>query len=155
MIRSATASFLGSHVNKIDQKGRVAAPADFRRALEPEKGFFSVPAIEGPFLECGGEDYVLRQKAMINALPPYHEDRLALEDHLIGAMRPLFFDAEGRIVLPEALRSHARLQDRVLFVGLGDTFVIRAAEGEEERLAASRERARAALRRLNNPGAAQ
>ena len=155
MIRSATASFLGSHINKIDQKGRVAAPADFRRALEPEKGFFSAPSLEGPFLECGGEDWVMRQKALIGTLPPYDEDRLALEDHLIGAMRPLFFDAEGRIVLPEALRAHARLQERTLFVGLGDTFVIRAAEGEEERLAASRDRARAALRKLNFPKAPQ
>ena len=70
MIRSATASFLGSHINKIDQKGRVAAPADFRRALEPEKGFFSAPSLEGPFLECGGEDWVMRQKALIGTLPP-------------------------------------------------------------------------------------
>lgn len=153
MVRSATASFLGSHINKIDQKGRVAAPADFRRALEPEKGFFSAPSLYGPYLECGGADFVERQKAMFSDLPPYDDDRIALEDHLLGGMRPLFFDAEGRVVLPEPLRVYAGLGDRALFVGRGDIFVIRAADGEEDRLSQTRARARAALARLQNPKA--
>jgi len=51
------------------------------------------------------------------------------------------------------LRLFAGLTDRALFVARGDIFVIRAAEGEEERLAETRARARAALARLQNPKA--
>jgi len=154
MLRSSEASFLGSHNNKIDAKGRVAAPADFRRALEgePLRGFFCLPSLQGAFLECGGGDFVAELKTMIRALDPYDPDREALEEHVLGAMRPLTFDTEGRFILPEQFRSHAGLGDRALFVGRGDTFVIRTPESAADRLTATRDAAKAALRRLRNPG---
>ncbi len=152
-LRSPETSFLGSHINKIDAKGRVAAPADFRRALDgdPIRGFYCLPSLRGAYLECGGGDLITYFKEMISALEPFEEDREALEEHLVGQIRSLAFDTEGRIVIPEPLRTHARLTDRVLFEGRGETFIIMTAEGAEERLAASRDRARAALKRLRSP----
>lgn len=154
MQRSSEASFLGSHINKIDAKGRVAAPADFRRALEsdPLRGLYCLPSLRGPYLECGGGDFVDHLKAMIRALDPFDPDREALEEHLLGAIRPLSFDTEGRFVLPEPFRQHAELGDRAMFVGRGETFVIRNPDGAQERLASTKSRAEAALHRLRNPG---
>jgi len=152
-LRSPETSFLGSHINKIDAKGRVAAPADFRRALDadPIRGFYCLPSLRGPHLECGGGDLITYFKQMIRELGPFEEDREELEAHLLGQVRSIAFDTEGRVVIPEPLRLHASLSDRVLFQGRGETFWIMAAEGYEERLAASRERARSALQRLRNP----
>lgn len=152
-LRAPEASFLGSHVNKIDGKGRIAAPADFRRALEgdPIRGFYCLPSLRGPFLECGGGDLIAFFKELISELPPFDEDREELEAHLLGEARALSFDTEGRVVIPEPLRAHARLSERVLFQGRGETFWIMAADGAEQRLADGRDRARAALRRLRNP----
>lgn len=154
-LRSPETSFLGSHINKIDAKGRVAAPADFRRALDgdPIRGFYCVPSLRGPFLECGGGDLISHFKEMIAELQPFEEDRDALEEHLIGQMRSLPFDTEGRVVIPEALRQYAGLSERVLFQGRGEFFLAMPAEGAEERLALTRDRARAALQRLRNPRA--
>lgn len=152
-LRSPETSFLGSHINKIDAKGRVAAPADFRRALEadPIRGFYCLPSLRGPYLECGGGDLITFFKEMIGELQPFEEDREELEAHLLGQVRALAFDTEGRVVIPEPLRMHAALTERALFQGRGETFWILSAEGAEERLAASRDRARAALQRLRNP----
>lgn len=152
-LRSPETSFLGSHINKIDAKGRVAAPADFRRALDgdPIRGFYCLPSLRGPFLECGGGDLISFFKEMISELPPFDEDREELETHLLGEVRALAFDTEGRIVVPESLRAHAGLSDRVLFQGRGETFWILNAEGASERLAKGRERARTALQKLRNP----
>lgn len=154
-LRSPETSFLGSHINKIDAKGRVAAPADFRRALDgdPIRGFYCLPSLRGPYLECGGGDLISFIKEMISELAFFDEDREALEEHLIGQIRSLPFDTEGRVVIPEALRQHAELSERALFRGRGETFIILTAEGAEERLAATRDRARAALHRLRNPKA--
>ena len=151
--RSPEISFLGSHTNKIDAKGRVAAPADFRRALEddPIRGFYCLPSIRGPYLECGGGDFISYFKEMIRDLDPFDPDREALEEHIIGQIRSLPFDTEGRIVIPELLRKHASLGDRVIFQGRGETFTMMTADGAEERFAASRDRAKAALQRLRNP----
>lgn len=156
-LRSPETSFLGSHINRIDPKGRVAAPADFRRALDgdPICGFYCLPSLRGAFLECGGGDFVTYLKGMILALDPYDEDRDALEEQVIGQIRVLAFDTEGRVVIPEPLRQHAALSERVLFQGRGETFVIMTADGAEENMNASRERARAALRRLRNPRAGE
>lgn len=152
-LRAPEASFLGSHINKIDAKGRVAAPADFRRALEgdPIRGFYCLPSLRGPFLECGGGDLISFFKEMISELPPFDEDREELEAHLLGQVRALSFDTEGRVVIPEILRAHAGLAEKVLFQGRGETFWIMTAEGAEKKLAAGRDRARAALQRLRNP----
>ncbi len=152
-LRSPETSFLGSHINKIDGKGRVATPADFRRALvdDPIRGFYCLPSLRGPWLECGGGDFITYFKQMIRELDPFDEDREALEEHVVGQIRSLPFDTEGRIVIGEPLRAHAALSDRVLFQGRGEIFMIMTAEGAEERLAASRDRARAALQRLRNP----
>lgn len=152
-LRSPETSFLGSHINRIDAKGRVAAPADFRRALEgdPIRGFYCLPSLRGPFLECGGGDLISFFKEMISELPPFDEDREELESHLLGEVRALSFDTEGRIVIPEPLRAHANLTDRAFFQGRGETFWILNADGAGERLAKGRDRARAALQRLRNP----
>ncbi len=153
--RSGASSFLGAHANKVDAKGRVQAPADFRKALDlvAFNGFFCVPSLEGAHLDCGGPDYIEGLKASIAALDPFDPDRRALEIALLGQARPIAFDQDGRFILPKELRQHARIEDRAKFVGLGDTFQIWREDGAEETIADHRETARAALRRLRNPGA--
>lgn len=153
MFRPAEALFLGRHINKIDGKGRIAAPAEFRRAMKLESfnGFFCVPSLAGAWLDCGGSDFIEALQAMIAALDPFDQDRIDLQESLIGQARTIPFDGDGRFILPQGLREHAKLEEQALFVGCGSTFQIRSAEGAEERLQQSAERARAALARLRNP----
>lgn len=153
MLRSAEALFLGSHVNKIDAKGRIAAPAEFRRALDLDtfNGFFCTPSLTGPHLDCGGGDFIEQRRTMIAALDPFEADREALEEWLLGETRKVPFDGDGRFILPGVLRDHAQLGENACFVGLGESFQIRSGEGAEERKAQIAERARAALSRLRNP----
>ncbi len=152
-LRSPEASFLGSHVNRIDIKGRVAVPAEFRRAFDADKerGFFCLQSVHHDHLECGGGDLITYYKQMIRALPPFSDERDLLEEHVLGSVRPLAFDTEGRVVVPEAFRKFASLTDRVLFQGRGETFIMANAEKAEQRLEATRDKAREALKRLRNP----
>lgn len=153
MFRPAEALFLGRHTNKIDAKGRIAAPAEFRRALKLEtfNGFFCVPSLVGPYLDCGGSDFIEALQAMISALDPFDQDRIDLQESLIGQARPVPFDGDGRFILPPPLRQHAGLDDQALFVGCGNIFQLKSARDAEERLAEAAERARGALARLKNP----
>lgn len=153
MVRSAEALFMGSHTNRIDAKGRIASPADFRRALDLQafNGFYCVPSLTGPHLDCGGGDYMTSLRRMIAAFDPFDPDKEALQEALIGRARMISFDGDGRFILPQPLRDHAGLADQALFVGLGDTFQIRSAAGAAEREADITARARAALPRLRNP----
>lgn len=156
MLRPAEALFLGRHTNKIDSKGRIAAPAEFRRALKNEtfNGFFCTPSLVGPYLECGGSDFIESLQAMISALDPFDQDRLDLQEAVIGQARAISFDGDGRFIIPQPLRDHARLEDQALFIGCGNIFQLRSAAGAEQRLAEAAKRAKAALVRLRNPSPA-
>ena len=152
MLRSPAAPFLGSSTNRVDSKGRIAAPADFRRALDLNRfnGFYCVPSLQGPFLECGGIDLIERLQAWIYALDPFDPDRRALEVSLLGRSKSIGFDADGRFILPAPLRAHADIDDEAFFIGLGDKFQIWRSTGAEDVVDDQAERARKALSRLKN-----
>lgn len=152
MARSAAASFLGSHTNRIDAKGRVAAPAEFRKALDLKSfnGFFCVPSLLGDHLDCGGPDFIEDLKATISTFPKFDPRRRALEVSLLGQARPIMFDQDGRFILPKEMRDFAKVGDEAHFVGHGETFEIRRVEGVTEELADARTQAREALELLND-----
>lgn len=146
-MRSPETSFLGSHVNKLDAKGRIAVPAEFRRALEGEhgRGFYCLMGVKEDRLECGGGDFITTYKRYIATLPPFSDERELLEDHILGSVRFLPFDTEGRVVIPDAYREFARLKERVRFKGRGDDFIIIDADADDERMTATRPAARKAI----------
>lgn len=146
-MRSPETSFLGSHVNKLDAKGRIAVPAEFRRALEGEqgRGFFCLMGVKEDRLECGGGDFIMTYKRQIATLPAFSDERELLEDHILGSVRFLPFDTEGRVVIPDAFREFARLKERVKFKGRGDGFIILDADADDKRMAETRTAARQAI----------
>jgi transcriptional regulator MraZ len=119
------AVFLSTFTNKIDRKGRVSVPAQFRAALAPlgVKGIVAWRAVKLAAIEaCGGdraEDFSRR----IDRLPEMSEERDALST-ILGDMRALEFDPEGRVLLPGELARHAGLAGTAVFVGRGPTFQI-------------------------------
>jgi MraZ protein len=122
-------NFLGSHLNKLDSKGRVSVPAPFRNAL---KSLDSNPE--------GSVSMILRPShnhACVEAWPKPFFDKLALSldryelfsreyDDLAatiyGDAYPIDSDKEGRIILNEMLLSHAGLTDNCIFMGTGPIF---------------------------------
>jgi MraZ protein len=65
-----------------------------------------------------------RIAASIEDLDMFSDEQDDLASVLLERTHPLPFDPEGRIVLPEELISHARIEGEVLFVGRGIRFQI-------------------------------
>ncbi len=126
MRRGAETQFLGSYINKIDAKGRLATPAKFRRVLDLEKGgtIYCIPSTEEKCLECGGSEYIESLMASIAALDPFSKERRSLERTVTARITEVSLDKEGRVVLPQRLRDHAGLDGEALFAGLGSSFQI-------------------------------
>jgi len=136
--------FVSTFTNKIDAKGRVSIPAPFRAVLDRDGysqgsvgGIYCYPSIDAPALDAGGERLAKKIDGLLAGLPDYSDERDELSVALYGDVQVLGIDGDGRIVLPEALRRHAGLQDQVTFVGLGDKFQMWAPGAFEERLAAA------------------
>lgn len=135
--------FVSSSVHKIDQKGRVSVPADFRKALggREYEGLYCFPSFAGPVIECGGEELLEDMRAMIADIDPFDDDREAFELVVMGETKKLAFDGNGRILLPEEFLEYADLADRATFVGRGDRFQIWSPEAYEEKVKEARLRA--------------
>ncbi|WP_375206698.1 division/cell wall cluster transcriptional repressor MraZ [Hyphococcus sp.] len=153
MRRGAGARFLGSYVNKIDAKGRLATPAAFRRVLDlaTENVIYCLPSTEEPCLECGGDEFVDYLFSMVEDLDPYSEKRIALERAVATQLTPVNTDPEGRINLPEHLRNHAQLNGQALFAGHIRSFQIWNPELFAGPLDAAKKAANEARRSLKNP----
>ncbi|HRK18181.1 MAG TPA: division/cell wall cluster transcriptional repressor MraZ [Hyphomicrobiaceae bacterium] len=148
--------FVSTFTNRLDAKGRVSIPAAFRAVLErdvyrgPEAAegdrsavsVYCYPSLDAPALDAGGERLATAIDGLLAGLPDYSDERDELSVALYGDVHLLAVDADGRIVLPEALRAHADLEAHVTFVGLGQKFQI----WSPERFAARRDAAREKVR---------
>jgi MraZ protein len=151
--------FVSTFTNKLDAKGRVSIPAGFRDVLardgysgaDAKGGIYCYPALDAPALDAGGESLARKIDDLLKGLSDYSDERDQLSVALYGDVHVLKIDGEGRIVLPEELRLHAKLEGEITFVGLGQKFQIWQPQSFEAFRAEARERAKA-HRRLFTAG---
>ncbi|KON63755.1 protein MraZ [Komagataeibacter europaeus] len=139
--------FLGTHQNRLDAKGRVSIPSTFRAALRVraksgEPLAILRPSHLHPCLEAWPADAFAALTRPLDEMDIFSEDHDDLATALYADAYPFEADKEGRILLPESLRTYAGLTDQVTFMGLGRTFQIWDPQAAAQRRAAARERAR-------------
>ena len=118
--------FLSSFENKIDKKGRVSVPANFRSYLNSMgyNGFISYPSFNHSALEACSQDRIEKLSQTIDSLNPFEEKRDYFATSILSESINLQFDSEGRILLSSKLLKHAKIKNTMLFVGQGQTFQI-------------------------------
>lgn len=136
--------FLSTHHNRIDKKGRVSVPAQFRAVLARQE-FQGMVAYLSPLhscIEACGMNRIVKLNEKMERLDPYSEERDAFATTLFGESLQLSFDTEGRVMLPESLIEAAGLSEQAAFVGKGEVFEI----WEPKAFAAYAQKARALVR---------
>ncbi len=143
------ALLVGRHLNKVDKKGRVSIPKQFRDALVASSGasgiarvyifpFFKYPALEG-----AGETFMNRlSQSLDDNLDLFSDDQEDLASITLESAHQLSFDSEGRVVLPGELCTHAEITNEALFVGRGSRFQIWSPELYEKHRGTAFARAR-------------
>ena len=120
------ALFLSTFTNKVDSKGRVSVPAQFRVSLVNEN--YSTMVVYESFInQCIEGCDIERIKKIsesIDNLEPFSEERDAFATTVLGGSIQLSIDGDGRIILPENLLKTAKIKDNAVFVGKGSTFEI-------------------------------
>ncbi len=149
--------FVSTFTNKIDAKGRVSIPAPFRAVLERDGytqgvggsaspntpsagGIYCYPSLDAAAIDGGGERLAQKIDGLLRGLADYSDERDELSVALYGDVQILNIDGDGRIVLPEGLRTHAGLTSLVTFVGLGDKFQMWEPGAFEARRKSAREK---------------
>lgn len=113
--------FIGEYHYNLDQKGRLAIPAKFRKNLLPK-----VVITRGLdfclFVYPLKEWQVLLQK--LTQLPLSQSDSRAFGRFMIAGAVEEELDRQGRILIPEYLREFAQLRKKVVIIGLNNRLEI-------------------------------
>jgi len=138
--------FVSTYTNKIDAKGRVSIPAQFRAVLAVDgfEGIYCCPTLDRQAVDAGGNRFREAIRASLTNFEPFSEDHEFLSTTLIGESEVLKVDSEGRVVLTDTIREHAGLGERVTLVGQGYKFQV----WEPDRFVQYREEAKNRLRDL-------
>ena len=144
--------FVSNFLLRLDAKGRVSIPAVFRAVLARDgfEGLYCYPTLDAPALDAGGNALLKEIDTLTSQFPLYSDERDRLSLALFGTSETLKVDAEGRVVLSEALLAHAGIQGSVAFVGLGHKFQIWEPDRFRAQLAEATEKVRALKRQLGS-----
>ncbi len=126
---------IGRYNYALDPKNRLPVPPKYREALAQEKGrtFYLTSGMEGClylFLPAQWEKLLAGDLKMFSL--PNKEQERAFKRKFFSEAVEVEPDAQGRILIPQYLKEHARLRDTVLVQGAGN----RAEIWDEKRWAA-------------------
>ncbi len=107
--------FMGEYQHSVDEKGRLIMPAKFREELGER--FVVTRGLDNClFVYPSHEWTVLEQK--LKALPFTKSDARAFMRFFFSGAAECEFDKQGRILIPNNLREHARLKREVVVIGV-------------------------------------
>lgn len=107
--------FIGEYNHSLDNKGRVAIPAKFRAALK--KGAVVTKGLDNCLFLYSKEQFLEIAKKFA-ALPLSQAKARAFSRHMLAGAMDVEFDNQGRVTLPEYLRSFSKLKKKVVVAGL-------------------------------------
>lgn len=127
-------SFRGEFNQKVDSKGRMSIPADFRSVLAdgdprcPENPLPRLVVLHGPHLQNCLHAYTIEAMEEIEdgikSLPRGSEARKRASRMILGKSWDTEVDKDGRIVLPQRLRQQIGLEGEATMAAMGDYFEI-------------------------------
>lgn len=127
-------SFRGEFNQKVDGKGRMSIPADFRAVLAdgdprcPENPLPRIVILHGPHIKDSLHAYTIDAMAEIEEgikrLPRGSIERKKASRKILGKSWETEIDKDGRIVLPQRLREQIGLTGLSTMTAMGDYFEI-------------------------------
>ena len=115
-------AFHGAAVITLDAKGRVAIPTRHRSGLlESGKPLVLTAHPEGCVLIYTAAEWEA-VRVRVEAFPSFHPQASWWKRLLLGFEEHVTPDGSGRVLLPGALRQHARLEREAMMVGQGRYF---------------------------------
>lgn len=118
--------FMDTVENKVDAKGRVSLPADWRNIVKnADSEIVCYRSLSSPCIEGCLEDMLEKLASeMENSLDFFSEEQDDISNLIFGDAKRYPFDSTGRIMLSEKLLKHAQITNAAVFVGKGRKFQI-------------------------------
>ena len=111
--------FRGNHPARVDEKGRLKLPAEFKRRIDEEYGEqFYITSKDGKSAEIHPLKEWEKFEAKLAGIPNFNPVKKKLLDRLnyFGQMSRM--DEQGRVLLPQILREQAKVTGDVVVFGM-------------------------------------
>jgi MraZ protein len=110
--------FRGNHITRVDEKGRLKLPAEFKRQIDEEYGGqFYITSRDGKVAEIHPMRKWEEFEAKLAAIPSFNAAKKKLVKRLNFYGQTAEMDGQGRVLLPQILREKAKLVTEVVVHG--------------------------------------
>lgn len=107
--------FIGEYAHTVDEKGRLAVPAKFRRQLE--SGVVVTRGLDHCLFVYPREEWE-KMAAKLAALPISRKQSRAFARLMLAGAWDAELDSQGRVMVPEYLRQYASINKHAVVAGL-------------------------------------
>jgi MraZ protein len=110
--------FRGNHITRVDEKGRLKLPAEFKRQIDEEYGGqFYITSRDGKVAEIHPMRKWEEFEQKLAAIPSFNAAKKKLLKRLNYYGQNAEMDGQGRVLLPQILREKAKLIAEVVVHG--------------------------------------
>jgi MraZ protein len=137
--------FRGNHPTRVDEKGRLKVPAEFKRVIEEKYGAqFYITSLDGKSAQIYPFEEWERIEQKLAGLSTFNPTKKKFLNRVNYWGQMVEMDSQGRLLMPQLLRDSAQIKGEVAVVGNLTFLEVRNLEGykreiEEEKFTAEDE----------------
>ena len=121
--------FRGNYPTRVDEKGRLKVPADFKRVIDEKYGAqFYITSLDGKSAQVYPFEEWERIEQKLAGLSSFNPTKKKFLTHTNYWGQVVEMDTQGRLLLPQLLRESAQLKGEVAVMGYLSRLEVRSME---------------------------
>jgi MraZ protein len=121
--------FRGNHPTRVDEKGRLKVPAEFKRVIDEKYGQqFYITSLDGKSAQVYPFEEWERIEQKLASLSTFNPTKKTFLDRVNYYGQAVEMDGQGRLLIPQLLRDSAQIRGEVAVLGNLTYLVIRNLE---------------------------
>jgi transcriptional regulator MraZ len=121
--------FRGNHPTRVDEKGRLKVPAEFKRVIDEKYGTqFYITSVDGKVGEIYPFEEWERIEQKLAGLSNYNPTKKKFLDRVNYYGQVVEMDGQGRLLMPQLLRDAAQIKGEVAVSGNLNRLLVRNLE---------------------------
>ena len=128
--------FRGNHPTRVDEKGRLKVPAEFKRVIDEKYGTqFYITSLDGKVAQVYPFEEWERIEQKLAGLSNYNPTKKKFLDRVNYWGQQVEMDGQGRLLIPQLLRDAASIKGEVAVTGNLNRLLVRNLEAYRKEIA--------------------
>jgi MraZ protein len=128
--------FRGNHPTRVDEKGRLKVPAEFKRVIDEKYNTqFYITSVDGKVAEIYPFEEWERIEQKLAGLSNYNPTKKKFLDRANYWGQQVEMDGQGRLLIPQLLRDAASIKGEVAVTGNLNRLLVRNLEAYRKEIA--------------------